>query len=110
MAIEKCKVTGVKFFTGTIDGKKIDSGKIFIEEQLDFTTGRAKGYASQEYSLGSADAVQALIHNPFPFVAEVEFLRVTNGDTTKNIVVGVKPLELAPNQDGSKKSAAAHAA
>ncbi|WP_368648909.1 hypothetical protein ABRY95_04745 [Castellaniella ginsengisoli] len=109
MAIEKCKVTGVKFFTGTIDGKKIDSGKIFIEEQLDFTTGRAKGYASQEYNLGSAEAVQGLMHNPFPFVAEVEFVRVTNGDTTKNIVTGVRPLEMVPPAESGKKNSTAHA-
>ena len=109
MAIEKCKVTGVKFFSGTIDGKKIDSGKIFIEEQLDFTTGRAKGYASQEYSLGSAEAVQSLMHNPFPFTADVEFVRVTNGDTTKNIVTGVRPLEIVPPSDSNKKSSSTHA-
>lgn len=100
MAIEQVKITGAKFFTGNIDGKKIDSGKIYVEEQLDFTTGRAKGYATQEYSLGSAELAQALMHNPFPFVAEVEFLRVTNGDTVKTIVAGVRPQEIAkPGRD-----------
>lgn len=93
MATEKVKVTGVKFFKGDIDGKSIDSGKIFIEEALDFTTGRAKGYASQDYSLANADAVKGLMHNEFPLICEVEFMRVTNGDTTKNIVTGVKPVE-----------------
>lgn len=93
MAVEKVKVTGVKFFKGDIDGKGIDSGKVFIEEALDFTTGRAKGFATQEYSLANADAAKGFMHNEFPFVAEVEFLRVTNGDTTKNIVVGIKPFE-----------------
>ena len=95
MAIEKVKVTGVKFFKGDIDGKVIDSGKLFIEEHLDFTTGRAKGYATQEYALASADAAKGLMHNEFPIVCEVEFQRVTNGDVSKNIVVGVKPLERA---------------
>lgn len=93
MGIEKVKVTGVKFFKGDIDGKGIDSGKVFIEEPLDFTTGRAKGFASQEYSVGKAEVAQAIMHNEFPLVAEVEFMRVTNGDTTKNIVVGIKPVE-----------------
>lgn len=93
MAIERVKVMGLKFFKGDIDGKSIDSGKVFIEEALDFTTGRAKGYASQEYSLANADAVKGLMHNEFPIVCEVEFLRVTNGDVSKNIVQSIKPVE-----------------
>lgn len=98
MAIEKCKIMGVKFFSGNIDGKIIDSGKVYIEEALDFTTGRAKGYASQEYSLGNAEAAQAIMHLEFPFPGEVEFMRVTNGDVTKNIVMSVKPLERIPQE------------
>ncbi len=35
MAVEKCKIMGVKFFAGNIDGKNIDSGKVYIEEALD---------------------------------------------------------------------------
>ncbi|HEY9270979.1 hypothetical protein [Achromobacter sp.] len=93
MAVEKCKIMGVKFFAGNIDGKNIDSGKVYIEEALDFTKGRAKGYASQEYSLGNAEAAQAIMHNEFPFVGEVEFMRVTNGDVTKNIVMHIRPTE-----------------
>lgn len=98
MSIEKVKVTGVKFFAGDIDGKNIDSGKVFIEEQLDFTQGRAKGYATQEYSLGKAEAAKAIIHNEFPLVCEVEFMRVTNGDVSKTIVVTIKPLESAKDR------------
>ncbi len=94
--LEKVKVTGIKFFKGGIDGKDIDSGKVFIEESLDFTTGRAKGFATQEYSLANADAAKGLMHNEFPLVAEVEFLRVTNGDVSKNIVQSIKPLERMP--------------
>jgi len=94
MSVEKCKVTGVKFFKGGIDGKDIDSGKVYIEESLDFTTGRAKGYATQEYSVGNAAAAQALMKLEFPFVGEVEFMRVTNGDVSKNIVMSCKPAEV----------------
>lgn len=102
MGIEKVKVTGVKFFKGDIDGKGIDSGKVFIEESLDFTTGRAKGYATQEYSLGKAELAQALMHNEFPLLAEVEFLRVTNGDVSKNIVNSVRPVERVPTEPVKK--------
>lgn len=57
---------------------------------------RCDGYASQEYSLGKAEAAQAIMHLEFPFVGEVEFMRVTNGDVTRNIVMGVRPLERIP--------------
>lgn len=93
MAIEKVKVTGVKFFKGNIDSKDIDSGKVFIEESLDFTTKRAKGYATQEYSLADAAQAQGLMHNEFPMICEVEFIRVTNGDVSKNIVGSIRPVE-----------------
>ena len=95
MSVEKVKVTGVKFFVGDIDGKGIDSGKVFIEESLDFTRGTAKGYATQDYALANAQVAKGLMHLEFPVVCEVDFQRVTNGDVSKNIVVGVKPLERA---------------
>lgn len=107
MATEKVKVTGVKFFKGNIDSKDIDSGKVFIEESLDFTTGRAKGYATQEYSVGKAEIAQAIMHNEFPLVAEVEFLRVTNGDTTKNIVVAIRPVSQGEAMADSRPKKAA---
>jgi len=94
MATETVKVMGVKFFKGTIDDKAIDSGKIFVEEALDFTRGTAKGYASQEYALGNAEAAQVLMKLEFPLMAVVEFQRVTNGDTSKNVVMSVRPADV----------------
>ena len=93
MSVSKEKVTGVKFFMGNIDGKDIDSGKVFIEESLDFTRGTAKGYATVEYALANAAAAKGLMHNEFPLVCEIEFQRVTNGDVSKNIVMSIKPVE-----------------
>ena len=45
--LEKVKVTGITFFKDTIDGKQIDSGAAFVEENLNFQSGRAKGTATQ---------------------------------------------------------------
>jgi len=105
--VERVKVTGVKFFKGAIDGKELDSGKLFIEELLDFTKGRAKGYATTEYALGSAEKAQGLMHNEFPLVADVEFVTVTNGDVSKRIVMAVKPLEIAKPLPGQAIAKAA---
>lgn len=93
--LEKVKVTGVTFFKDTIDGKQIDSGAVFIEESLNFQTGRSKGTASQKYSLGDASKAQAIYHNEFPLICEVEFTRVTNGNVSKNIVTSIKPIAQA---------------
>ena len=93
--LEKVKVTGVTFFKNTIDGKAIDSGAVFIEESLNFTTGRSKGTASQKYSLGDAAKAQALYHLDFPIMCEVEFVRITNGNVSSNVVNSIKPVALA---------------
>ncbi len=93
--LEKVKVTGVTFFKDTIDGKSIDSGAVFIEELLNFQTGRSKGTATQKYPLGDASKAQALINNDFPMLCEVEFIRVTSGTVSKNIVNSIRPISPA---------------
>ena len=95
--LEKVKVTGVTFFKDTIDGKPIDSGAVFIEEHLNFQTGRAKGTATQKYPLGDASKAQSLMHNEFPLICEVEFIRVTTGQVSKNVVNSIKPIAAAPS-------------
>jgi hypothetical protein len=106
MAVEKVKITGVKFFQGSIDGKDIDSGTIFVEEMLDFTTGRAKGYATQAYKAGKASVSMELMNrHEFPLIAEVEFMRVTNGNETKNVIANVTALPHDITQPKDKKVA-----
>lgn len=96
MTIERVKVTGVQFYNGEIDGKGIDSGKIFIEERLDFTTGRAKGTATQVYSVGKSEFIKTLMHHDFPLVCEVEFNRLTTGKVSKTIITKVTPVVTPP--------------
>lgn len=95
MAIERVKVTGVKFFDDDINGQKIDSGSVFVEESLDFTSGRAKGKATQKYALANANAAKAIMHNEFPLICEVEFVRVTDGLKGKTVVHTIKPAQKA---------------
>lgn len=92
MALEKVKVTGIKFFNDEVNGKRIDSGKIFVEEVLDFTRGNAKGVASQVYSLKSSKEVIDLMKYDFPMLCEVEFVRVTTGKDSKTMVNRVTPI------------------
>ncbi len=93
MAVEKCKITGVKFFQGNIDGKDIDSGTIFIEEMLDYTTGRAKGCSTTSYKAGKASVSMELMNrHEFPLWANVDFQRVTNGNETKIVIGAIEPI------------------
>ena len=95
MTVEKVKVTGVKFYNDEINGKHIDSGSVYIEEHLDFTSGRAKGKATQKYALANADAAKAIMHNEFPLICEVEFVRVTDGLKGRTVVHTIKPIRKA---------------
>ncbi|PTU33035.1 hypothetical protein [Stenotrophobium rhamnosiphilum] len=90
--LEKVKVTGVKWFQDSIDGKAFDTGTAFIEERLDESKGRAKGYACTPYRLGSAALAQVLAKREMPLVCEVEFDRVTNGKETQIIIADIRPL------------------
>lgn len=95
MTIQREKITGITFFKGTVDGKDNDSGSVYIEEQLDFTTGRSKGYTSTKYKIGLAEAAKSFMHLETPFMADVEWVQVTNGNTTKRVIKSLKPVALA---------------
>lgn len=100
---EKVKVTGVKWFSGVIDGNKIDSGVVFVEERLDDRRGTAKGYACTPYKLGGSATAQALAKREFPLVCEVEFERMTNGKgESEPIIMEIRPYEPASSEPTKK--------
>lgn len=96
--VSKCKIMGVAHFHDSIDGKDIDSGTIFIEEALDESSGRSKGFRAVEYKTPDHVLAKALLHNAFPLMAEVTFMsKVTKGSQSLSIV-SVKPVQFAPTQ------------
>lgn len=96
--VTKAKIMGVAFFAGNIDGKELDSGTIFVEEALDESSERSKGFRSVEYKTPNSSLVKALIHNSFPMIAELSVeSKITKGGSSL-IVVAVKPVQLAPSQ------------
>lgn len=96
--VTKAKITGVAFFAGNIDGKDLDSGTLFVEEPMDESTERAKGFRSVEYKAPSSALIKAIIHNSFPLIAELSVeSKITKGGSSL-IVVAVKPVQLAPVQ------------
>lgn len=92
--MEKVKVTGLKWFKGTVDGKDYDSGTCFVEERLNDLRGTAKGYASQAYKLQNSVQAQALAKRDLPLVCNVEFARMTNGKgDSETVIVDIMPAD-----------------
>lgn len=97
--MEKVKVVGAKWFKGSIDGKDLDSGTVFVEERLDDRRGTAKGYAATPYKLANSAHAQALAKNEFPLICEVEFERMANGKgDSENVIVQIVPARAAAPQ------------
>ncbi|MGE5648880.1 MAG: hypothetical protein ACM34A_01675 [Bacillota bacterium] len=93
----KTKILGVAFFAGAVDGKDIDSGTLFVEEALDESTERAKGFRSVEYKTPNHMIPKGLLHNSFPMMADITVeSKVTKGGSSL-IVTAVKPIQLAGN-------------
>lgn len=92
----KAKVTirGAKVFKGNIDGKDMDSGKIFTDIDLKGET--SWGVCTQEIKCASSSVVEAIKHNTFPFIAEVDILMESNGKVTSQLVTAIKPLQREP--------------
>ncbi len=94
---ETIKVTGVKFFKGTIDGEAKDSGTVFVEEKLDHRKGTAKGTCTVPYSIGTSDVAQQLMRLDFPFTASAVISRVSNGSKITNVIEELKPSASSPS-------------
>jgi hypothetical protein len=90
-------VKGVSFFDGEIDGKRIESGSVFIEEELDARNGNAKGIRTVDYKTTAA-VVKKAIHNEFPCTCDVTFgMKTTkNGNTVE--VRELVPVGRVPQQ------------
>jgi hypothetical protein len=93
----KVKVIGVKRFEGTVDGKSIKSGKLYVEVKLDDSrnsaTQFAKGMASEELRVDQ-EVIKRIEHLSTPFMAEVDTERVSNGREAKEVVIDVRPIDL----------------
>jgi hypothetical protein len=73
-----CVVKGAGFFNDKIDGELIDSGSVFIEEQLDESKGRAKGFRTVEYRCENHELAARLCKGELPAQFDVQFEIVTS--------------------------------
>ena len=84
-------VRGAKFFRGNLDGKDIDSGKLFTDVELKGET--SWGTCTQELKCEGSALIDSIKHNPFPFIAELTMIMESNGKVTTQKVIGIKPLQ-----------------
>ena len=93
-----CAVKGVSFFADKIDGEAINSGALFIEEQLDERSGRAKGFRTVEYRCPDSELPKRLIHNTFPVLCDVVFEVTTTKRGQTITVADARPSQQQPKQ------------
>lgn len=89
--IAKATVRGAKLFRGNLDGKDIDSGKLFVEVELKGEN--SWGMCTDEMKCEGSQLIDSIKHNPFPFIAELTLIMESNGKISTQKVVGIKPLQ-----------------
>lgn len=84
---QKVVIKGVSFFDGEIDGKKIKSGSLHIEESFSSADQNSKGFKTVPYTVADPEHVRHLMQREFPIHAEVDLeINATKAGTKINIV------------------------
>jgi len=90
------RVTGMKKFKGDIEGRQFDSTTVFIETKMDDRNGNRRGVCTNDFNAGRSDVYDRLSGIALPAEFEVEWDTVSNGSKTRQIIVGIQPVRLAP--------------
>lgn len=89
--IAKVTVRGAKFWRGSLDGKDIDSGKVYVDVELKGET--SWGTCTQELKCEGSKIIESVKHNTFPFIAELTMQEMSNGKDSTKVVTAIKPLQ-----------------
>lgn len=95
--IARVTVRGAKFFRGNLEGKDIDSGKLFVDVELKGET--SWGTCTNELKCEGSKLIEQIKHNPFPFIAEISMIEKSNGKDTSKVVTAIKPLQSVKEQE-----------
>lgn len=88
-------VQGATYFTGVIEGKELDSGTLFILEELDSKNGNATGSRTTENKCAGSETVKRIIKNQFPCKFKLVYERQVTKSGEKLIVIDARPIGLA---------------
>lgn len=83
-------ITGAKSYNNVIDGVQHNFTKLFVMTDLSDQSGL--GAATVEYKWGTADNIQKISHQQFPFNAKVDMEIVTTGSRQTTIIHNVTPV------------------
>ena len=87
-------IRGARMFKGDLDGKGIDSGKLYIEVSLK-ASDNSFGMCTQEMKCANSAIVQGIKHLPFPFLAELDIDLVSTSKGAEQTITAVRPLQRA---------------
>jgi len=100
------KVVGVKRWRGTLDGKSIDSAKLFAEVRMDDSRngsrdgndGFAAGIAFEELKLPGGSfclPIESYLNSggKLPVLCDITVERVSNGKVVRELVTGVRVVD-----------------
>ena len=97
--MSRMEITGFKRFKGVVDGKEINSAKVFVRVKLDESRNnidqKAGGFCTEELRVDPA-ILKRIEHNPMPLVCDVDTERVSNGKEAREVVIDIRPVETAP--------------
>jgi len=83
-------VQGVTFFNGVIDGKELDSGAVFILEELDQKNGNAAGSRTTENKTANSEIVKRIMKAGFPNKFKLVYERQVTKGGEKMIVIDAR--------------------
>lgn len=89
-------IAGVTFYNGVIDGKTLDSGAFFINEELDRSNENANGTRTTENSAVNSEVVKRIIKNTFPCRMKLTYERKVTKGSEKLIIIDAKPVSIKP--------------
>jgi hypothetical protein len=98
--LARVTIRGAKLFRGNLDGKDIDSGKIFVEVDLKGET--SWGTCTEELKCEGSKIIDTIKHTSFPFIAEVTMLQMSNGKVSTQVVTGIKPMQAGDGKATAK--------
>lgn len=85
-------VNGVTFFHGVIDGKELDSGTMFILEELETKNGNAAGSRTTENKCSGSETVKRIMKNQFPSKFKLVYERQVTKAGEKLIIIDARPI------------------
>lgn len=87
-------VRGISNMEYVIDGQKVLSLAAHVDVKLDAAKG-GKGWRTEPMKVHDAEVVNAIAHNPFPFVAELDIEQRAGKKqgAVDLVIVAIRPLE-----------------